>query len=68
MGVAPNFQIDFYQTNPSIAGAQWSLRLYNCVSTKLTIASKIQDFSIPELDFEAYANAANNIGEINTAV
>jgi hypothetical protein len=67
MGAAPTFQIDFYQTNPNSAGAQWSLRLYNCVSTKLTIATKIQDFNIPELDFEAFANAANNIGEINTA-
>jgi hypothetical protein len=68
MGAAPTFQIDFYQTSPSSAGAQWSLRLYNCVSTKLTVATKIQDFGIPELDFEAFANAANNIGEINTAI
>jgi hypothetical protein len=68
MGTAPTFQIDFYQTNPNIAGAQWSLRLFNCVSTKLSVASKNQDFVVPELDFEAFANAANSIGEINTAV
>lgn len=68
MGTAPTFQIDFYQTNPNIAGAQWSLRLFNCVSNKLSIASKTQDFVVPELDFEAIANAANSIGEINTAV
>lgn len=68
MGTAPTFQVDFYQTNPNVAGAQWSLRLYNCVSTKLSVASKMQDFIIPELDFEAIANAANAIGEINTAI
>lgn len=68
MGAAPTFQIDFYQSNPNVAGAQWSLRLYNCVSSKLSIASKMQDFAIPELDFEALANSANAIGEINTAV
>jgi hypothetical protein len=68
MGIAPTFQIDFYQTNPNVSGAQWSLRLYNCVSTKLSIASKNQDFAIPEMDFEAFANAANAIGEINTAI
>jgi len=68
MGTAPTFQIDFYQTNPNIAGAQWSLRLFNCVSTKLSLASKTQDFVVPEMDFEAFANAANSIGEINTAV
>ncbi|WP_298421057.1 hypothetical protein [Rhodoblastus sp.] len=66
IGTAPNFQIDFYQSNPNVAGAQWSLRLYNCVSTKLSIASKTQDFTIPELDFEAFANSSNAIGEINT--
>jgi hypothetical protein len=68
MGAAPTFQIDFYQANPNAAGAQWSLRLYNCVSSKLSVASKTQDFVVPELDFEAIANAANAIGEINTAV
>jgi len=68
MGTAPTFQVDFYQTNPNAAGAQWSLRLFNCVSTKLNMAAKTQDFAIPELDFEAFANAANSIGEINTAI
>ena len=67
MGTAVNFQIDFYQKNPNVAGAQWSLRLYSCLSSKLSMASKNSDFIIPELDFEAFANAANNIGEINTA-
>ncbi len=68
MGAVLPFQIDFYQTNPNVAGAQWSLRLYNCVSSKLSIASKNQDFTIPEMDFEAFANAANMIGELNTAI
>ena len=68
MGVAPTFQIDFYDVNPNIAGAQWSLRLYSCISTKLSLASKLEDFTIPELDFEAFANAASNLGEVNTAI
>ena len=68
MGIAPTFQIDFYNTNPNVAGAQWSLRLYACMSSKLTLASKLEDFTIPEMGFEAFCNAANNLGEINTAV
>lgn len=68
MGVAPTFQIDFYQTNPNVAGAQWSLRLYACISSKLTLASKLEDFTIPEMDFEAFANPANNVFEFNTAI
>ena len=66
MGVVMTFQIDFYQTNPNIAGAQWSLRLYSCMSSKLALASKLEDFIVPEMDFSAFANSANNIGEINT--
>jgi hypothetical protein len=68
MGVAPTFQIDFYQTNPNLAGAQWSLRLYSCISSKLSLSSKLEDFTIPEMDFEAFANASNNVGEVNTAI
>ncbi len=68
MGVAPTFQIDFYDANPNIPGAQWSLRLYSCISTKLSLGSKLEDFTIPEIDFEAFANAANNVGEVNTAI
>jgi hypothetical protein len=68
MGTAVTFQIDFYQKNPNIAAAQWSLRLYSCMSSKLSVASKNSDFMVPEVDFEAFANAANNIGELNTAV
>jgi len=67
MGVAPTFQIDFYQTNPNVSGAQWSLRLYACMASKLSMASKNSDFIIPELDFEAFANSSNMVGELNTA-
>ena len=68
MGVAPNFQIDFYNQNPNVAGAQWSLRLYACMSEKLALTSALEGFTIPEMDFQAFANAANNIGELNTAI
>jgi hypothetical protein len=32
------------------------------------MGSKLEDFSIPEMDFEAFANASNNIGQLNTAI
>ena len=67
MGVAPTFQIDFYQQNPNVTNAQWSYRLYSCISSKLTLASKLEDFMVPEMDFQAFANTANNVHEMNTA-
>jgi hypothetical protein len=68
LALRPDHQIDFNQTNPNILGAQWSLRLYSCIAGSLKIASKQDDFTIPEMAFSAFANAANNVGEINTAV
>lgn len=68
MGTAVNFQLDLYGQNPNVAGAQWSLRLFSCLSNKLSLDAKNSDFTVPELDFEAFANASNQIGQINTAI
>ena len=67
MGVTTTFQIDLYQTNPNVSGQQWSLRLYSCLASKLTFATKLEDWNIPQFDFEAFANGANQIGEFNPA-
>ena len=68
MGVQPNFQIDFYQTDPANSGSQWSLRLYYCVASKLSFGAKNEDWTIPEFEFSAFTNAPNNLGEFNTAL
>ena len=68
LGLSPTFQIDFYQQNPNVVGAVWSFRLYACISTKLSIGSKLEDWLMPEFDFEAFTNAANQLGTWNTAV
>lgn len=39
-----------------------NLQLNACMSTKLTFATKQDDYTIPEFDGSAYADAANNIG------
>ena len=64
LGTATPFQIDFYQRDPN-STQQWGLRLYACLSSKLNLATKLEDFVIPEFDFEAYANASNQIGTLN---
>jgi hypothetical protein len=66
MGVSTTFQIDFMQNNPTVSGDQVSLRLFSCLSSKLTWASKLEDFTVPEFDFEAFSNSSNQIGEFNT--
>jgi hypothetical protein len=58
MGAAPQFQIhwqDVYQGNNCY------LKLVNCISTKFTLPMKLDDFTVPELDFSAFADAAGNV-------
>lgn len=64
LGAQPQFQANFYET---FQGKQLNLQLNACVSTKLTLASKLEDFTIPEIDFMAFADAAGNLGSISLA-
>ncbi|HTZ79050.1 MAG TPA: hypothetical protein VMC10_14130 [Stellaceae bacterium] len=64
LGTAPTFQANFYET---FNGKQVNLQLNQCVGEKLTIATKQEDFTIPEFDFMAFADAAGNIGKISVA-
>lgn len=63
MGYAPVFEVH-------LAGlfnnSQFAIKLFSCVSTKLSIATKQDDFTVPEFDFSAFANAAGQVGELDT--
>jgi hypothetical protein len=61
MGFAPTIQVlleSVYNNN------QFNVLLYNAVASKLSFATKQEDFIIPELDFEAFANAAGQVIDI----
>jgi hypothetical protein len=59
MGATPTFQI---VANGLYKGKQVTLTLYACVSSKLTLPLKLDDYTIPEFDFSAYDNGAGQIG------
>jgi hypothetical protein len=40
------------------------IKLNRAISSKLTFATKLEDFTIPEFDFDAFADGSNNIGKI----
>ena len=65
LGSAVPFQIDFYQNSPNVAGQQWGLRLFSCMSGKLSFATKLEDFVVADFDFEAFVNASNQLGILN---
>ena len=62
MGQAPMFQAVFTE---QFNGKQLTLQLNACVAAKLSLPTKMDDWSIPELDFQAQADAAGNIGSLS---
>lgn len=58
MGYAPTFRVDL--SNP-YAGKFMTMTLYNAISSKLTLATKQDDFMIPEFDFEAFASSNGKV-------
>lgn len=64
MGSAPSFRCDL---SNGYLGGQLALSLYNCISTKLSFSTKLDDFEIPEMDFSAFANSAGQVLQWGTS-
>lgn len=58
MGYAPSFRVDLLLP---YNGKQMIWTLPNAISTKLTMATKLDDFMVPEFDFEGFADASGNV-------
>lgn len=58
MGYAPTFRADLTTT---YLGKSFTLTLPNCIGSKLTFATRLDDFNIPDFDFDAFADAAGNV-------
>lgn len=59
LGNAPTFMAVFTNT---YNGQQQTLTLNQCMSSKLSFATKLEDWTIPEFNFDIFADASNNIG------
>jgi hypothetical protein len=61
LGYAPTFQLDYYTSRnnkPFVA------RYYACQASKLSFASKLEDFIMPEFDFSMFVNSAGQLGKL----
>lgn len=58
LGTTPTFGINFYTT---FQGKAFNVQAPNCVSSKLSIATKLEDYVYPEFDFSIFANPAGNV-------
>ena len=63
MGTTPTFKTTFYNT---YNGEGIALRLNTCTASKLSMPTKIDDWTISELDFMAFADASGTIGYLST--
>lgn len=61
MGFAPTFQAMLTTTYNQ---QQMNVLLYQAVAAKLTLATKQEDFIIPEFDFSCFANAGGQVIDI----
>jgi hypothetical protein len=63
MGTTPTFKATFYT---SYGGNGTALRLNACMADKLSLPTKVDDWTIQELDFSAFADASGTIGYLST--
>ena len=61
LGTAPAFELRLQQT---YLAQTLYIKLNRAISSKLSFATKLEDFTIPEFDFDAFADATNVIGKI----
>ncbi len=64
MGYAPVFQTDLLMT---YQGKSLTLTFFSCITSKLSFATKIDDFLIPEFDISAFANPAGQVMRWSTS-
>ena len=64
LGPAIPLSMNLFAADPT-TGAQFSMYLYNVLFASLNLQFKLEDFLMPEIDFEAYANAAGNVIQLN---
>ena len=62
MGTTPRFGLTLFQT---FENNQQVLNLYSATSSKLTYPTRIDDYVISEIDFSAFANAADEVAVWN---
>jgi len=64
IGTTPTFQLDYYTNLNQPAAKPFAIRIFQCIGAKHAMAFKLEDFMMPEFDFDFFANAAGNVFEM----
>lgn len=64
IGVTPTFQADYYTSLNQPTAKPFAVRVYQCVASKHSMQFKLEDFMIPEFEFDFFANASDQVFDI----
>ncbi len=64
IGPTATFAATLFATDPT-TNAQFSVTLNQCVASKFSFGTNIEDFSKPDFEFQAFANAAGQVMTFN---
>ncbi len=64
IGTTPTFQLDYYTSLNQPTATPFAVRLFQCVGSKHAMAFKLEDFMLPEFDFDFFANTAGQVFEM----
>lgn len=65
IGLTPTFQLDYYTSFAYPTQKAINLTLYSCIASKVTMPFKLEDFMIPEFDFDFFALPNGNVFKIS---
>lgn len=61
IGITPTFQLDYYTALNQPTTKPFAVRIYGAVGNKIGLGSKLEDWIMPELDFDIFADAQNRV-------
>jgi hypothetical protein len=61
IGFTPAFQLDYYTSLSQPTAKPFAVRLYACIGGKHAMGFKLEDFAMPEFDFDMFADASDRV-------
>jgi hypothetical protein len=61
IGTTPTFQLDYYTNLNQPSQSAFAVRVFACVAAKHALMFKLEDFMLPEFDFDIFANSAGQV-------
>ncbi len=65
LGSNPTFQLDYWTNLNQPSATPFAVRLFSCLGTKISLAAKLEDYMMPEIDFSIFATAGGSVMNFN---